>query len=151
MKKDEELEYGRRLLAEEGKASAFHIAAANSWLHILRWLLDEEAVDINSQPRRHNKETALHAAAGLGLKKVAEFLIARGADLNRKDGYDFTPLMKACNWESKKMSAVALLLIEAGADVHHVRKSDGASALSCARACAEPAVIKALKRAGAKV
>ena len=41
MTKDEELKIGRELVEREGEAAALGIAASNSFLFVMRWLLDE--------------------------------------------------------------------------------------------------------------
>lgn len=89
-------------------------------------------------------------AARLGLIRVVELLLARGADLNVRDGDDLTPLMVACAWDGKKMARVAVRLIEAGADVTCVRASVGMTALDFASLGAEPEVMRKLRKAGAR-
>ena len=76
-------------------------------------------------------------------------LLVRGANLNLINSNGLTPLMRACGWGGKKMAEVALLLIEAGADVHVVRESDHQNALTFAKSASEPRVVEALLAVGA--
>lgn len=61
--------------------------------------------------------TPLHCAAQGGHKEVAEFLIAKGADINSKSKYDQTPLSYAI-WSQNK--DLIKLLVSSGADVNLV-------------------------------
>ena len=58
--------------------------------------------------------TPLHMAAANGNKKIAEFLITKGADLNARNDNGGTPLVYAAQIGHKE---VAELLIDKGADV----------------------------------
>jgi len=95
--------------------------------------------------------TALHAAADGGSKKVAEYLIEAGAELNILDKNMMTPLMNACSKGKKSGSGVALLLLEKGADACYVRKDDGMDAMKFALwgQCTEE-VIRQLQNRGVK-
>ena len=54
----------------------------------------------------------LHEAARLGDLDVVEYLIGKGADVNAKNSYGWTPLHEAA-WQGRK--AVTTLLRAAGA------------------------------------
>lgn len=93
----------------------------------------------------------MHVAANCGQIRSVDFLIAAGANLNLPDHLDLTPLMNACNAGKVKGSAIALRLIEAGADVRYVRKSDEMTALKFALNRCRPDVLQALIDRGADV
>ena len=125
----------------------FCAAAANSLVPEMKLLLKAGA-RINWCDERY-RQTALNCAAGHGLTRSVKFLIEQGADLNARNHHDMTPLMCACFKGGKKGSAVALLLIEAGADVIAVREADGKTAIQWALAGCEPDVVQALEQRGA--
>jgi ankyrin repeat protein len=95
--------------------------------------------------------TALHTAASRGLIRSVEFLLEAGAELNTLDGNELTPLMCACSGGQTKGSRIALRLMEAGADVSYVRRSDQMTALMFAVNECTPQVIQALIDRGAVV
>lgn len=148
MNKADEIAIARKEVEANGPASALHMAVGNTFLYALRWLVEEQGVDVNI--RGDNPNRALHLAAGLGLRRAARYLIDKGADLNALNENQCTPLMVACGWDGKKMAEVAIMLIEAGADVHYVRHQDDQNALTFAMRGADPSVIEALKAAGAE-
>ena len=95
---------------------------------------------------------ALTAAVYGGFPKVVEFLISRGANLEEHgDGEGLTPLTAACHSGHLKGHAIAMLLINAGANVNYVRKSDEITPLKFAAASATPEVVQALLDHGAEV
>jgi cytohesin len=57
-------------------------------------LLDYKA-DVNAKQKDNRGETPLHYAAMRGDKELAELLLARGANVNARDGRGFTPLQSA--------------------------------------------------------
>jgi ankyrin repeat protein len=93
----------------------------------------------------------IHIATNLGLTKTVQVLIDAGADLNVRSDIDMTPLMIACSNGQTKGSAVALVLIKAGARINEVRAADGMTALKFAAGSATDEVIKALLAGGAPV
>lgn len=147
MGKDAYSEYhGIRALSPQ---DAFGIAAANSKLAEMQLLLDD-GVDIDSKAA-YSESTALCTAAGLGLLRSVDFLLKHGASLDVPGRYDMTPLMQACSMGKSKGSKVALTLIEAGADVNHVRTADDMTSLKFAVGDCKPEVITALIDKGAEV
>jgi ankyrin repeat protein len=87
----------------------------------------------------------LYAAARSTHVPVAKYLITQGAALDEvsQDEFEMTPLMAACSTGKKKGSAIALLLLQAGAGVGYVRHSDGMSALKFALGeCSEDVVLE---------
>jgi ankyrin repeat protein len=129
---------------------AFCIAAANSELKEMKLLL-ADGVDIDGVSSDVLGGTALNTAAYGGQTRVVDFLIDFGADLNTLDSNELTPLMCACSNGKIKGSKIALMLIEAGADVKYVRKSDQMTALKFAVESCSPEVIQALIDRGASV
>jgi ankyrin repeat protein len=95
--------------------------------------------------------SALHTAAHCGKVRSVDFLLTAGANLNLLNDIDLTPLMCACSRGKVEGSAVALRLIEAGADVRYVRKSDEMTALKFAVGSCSPKVLQALIDHGAQV
>ena len=146
MNKEDEIQQGQIIIDREGEASALHIAVANSFHHLLKWLIEVKSVNINS--RSIKQDTPLHTAADLGLTKAAKYLIENGADLNLLNANKITPLMTACGW-GKKQDLVALQLIEADADIHYIRESDYQNALSFALRGSSEEVINSLIKKGA--
>ena len=142
-------EYSFDDLVFTSKANVFVFAAANDMLQEIKLLLDE-GVDIDS---RHvdTQSTALYVAAGYGSMRLVNFLLERGANTNIPGEYDITPLMNSCSRGKVRGSKIALRLIEAGANVNYLRKSDEMTALKFAVKDCKPEVIQALINAGADV
>lgn len=75
--------------------------------------------------------THLHAAAQLGDPRIANEIIAAGADVHARDCHGETPLHKAAGFVSSplgKQLEVAKLLLEYGADIN-ARADDGKTPL----------------------
>lgn len=129
---------------------ALCIAAGNSKCDKELQLLLDDGVDIDGVAS-YSQSTALASAASAGVLRSLNLLIERGADLNRPGANDMTPLMHSCSCGKTRGSRVALRLIEAGADVSLVRKSDDMTALKFAVHDCKPEVIQALIDHGAEV
>jgi ankyrin repeat protein len=134
-------------ITAESAVDALSFAAANSMFREMGLLLGDQ-VDVNGVSSGVHGGTALNLAARLGLFRSTDWLIRAGADLNTTDADDLTPLMAACSLGRAKGTRVALRLIEAGADVRHVRASDGMTALKFA-AGGSAELIQALTDCGA--
>ena len=65
----------------------------------------------------YNQITPLFYAAELGRVEMARVLIEHGANLEFRDEYGNTPLMKACYSTSTRAYEMIALLISAGADL----------------------------------
>lgn len=128
---------------------AFGIASANSKLSEMQLLLDDGA-NIDGIAS-YSQSTPLASAAGNGLLRAVNFLLERGADIDHPGAYEMTPLMHACSCGKVKGSRVALRLLECGADVTAIRKSDGMTALKFAVHACKPEVIQSLIDRGAEV
>ena len=133
---------------------AFATAAARSMIAEMKALLADGA-DVDGILSKFGGAlhggSALHVAANCGMIRSVEFLITAGANLNLLDHLDLTPLMCACNAGKVKHCRVALGLIETGADVRYVRKSDEMTALKFAVDRCSPEVLQALIDHGADV
>jgi ankyrin repeat protein len=94
------------LLAAGAEPSDIFVAAFAGRAEVVESFLakDETAV----RAKAAGGETALHLAARLGHVKVAEVLLAHGADVNARDSGEFTPLHKAASYGRGEV--VALLL-----------------------------------------
>ncbi|XP_043280927.1 protein phosphatase 1 regulatory subunit 16A isoform X2 [Venturia canescens] len=69
-------------------ATPLHIAAANGYLRVVEYLLDQHvATDVEDNDRWQ----PVHAAACWGHLEVLELLVQNGADLNAKNKHDETP------------------------------------------------------------
>jgi ankyrin repeat protein len=101
------------------------------------------ARDKNSaRARTASGETALHFAARLGHVKVAELLLAHGADVNARDSSRFTPLHRAACYGK---SGVVELLLAHRAD-RDARSWDNRTPLEFARESGDAKTIGLLER-----
>ena len=99
------------LLVANGAKVSLHVAA---YLGSLDKVDDFLEKDVNVNERTGRKDlTPLHAAVVGGQKKVVEFLITKGADVNAKDRGGYTPLFYAV-WHNREEAAK--LLLDKGAD-----------------------------------
>jgi ankyrin repeat protein len=109
-------------------------------------------LDAGADPTsRDDRSSAVHLAAASGQVKVLEVLAAAGANLDVLDQDDATPLMAACIRGLQRGSRGALKLIELGAKVGYVRRSDGANAMEFAVTRATGEVLEALIARGAAI
>ncbi|RZF39693.1 hypothetical protein LSTR_LSTR012147 [Laodelphax striatellus] len=76
-------------LADGHGATPLHIAAANGYLRVVEFLLEEQHVATDC--RDHDHWQPVHAAACWGHLEVLELLVQNGADLNAKTKHDETP------------------------------------------------------------
>lgn len=92
------------------------------------------------------ENTALNAAAGAGHIKIAEALIAAGADVNKKINDGATPLIRAAmnGWPN-----MVTLLVKNKAEVNHAESDDGYTALHWASRLGRSVTAERLLLAGA--
>ncbi|XP_046842054.1 protein phosphatase 1 regulatory subunit 16A-like isoform X6 [Xenia sp. Carnegie-2017] len=84
------VENGRSLdIQDWNGATAFHVAAANGWNHIVDFLLENEA---DFEIADNSGWQPIHAAAAWGHETILEILVASGADLESKTNDLQTPL-----------------------------------------------------------
>ena len=111
---------------------------------IIEWLLAKGA---KVDERDDNYEfTALHYAVRFGTTKVAEVLIANGADIKAKDKWDYQPIHWAAYHDRPNINE---LLIAKGADVNAMT-SLGQTPLQLAEPRRNTASIEVLRKHGAK-
>ncbi len=142
-----------RLLVEAGAdvngrggdgSTALHWAvylAAMRDISAVRQLL---ALGADANARRANGVTPLHLAAAKGIEEAARMLVAHGADVNRLDDMDRTPLLRVIFGRGD----LTALLVEAGADVN-LKRADGSQAIHWAAARNRAAIVDTLLAAGA--
>ena len=70
-------------LVDFGGNTALHLASANGFIDIVKYLVNDLHCDIN--PKNKSQSTPLSWAAFNGQKKVVEFLLEKGADFNSKN------------------------------------------------------------------
>jgi len=70
-----------------------------------------------------NGETILSAAVAQGREEIAQYLISKGADVNRMNNFHMAPLHLACR-RGLPLEMIAIL-VEGGADVNAVSKYQG--------------------------
>ena len=70
-------------LVDFGGNTALHLASANGFIDVVKYLVDELHCDIN--PKNKSLSTPLSWAAFNGQKSVVEFLLEKGADFNCKN------------------------------------------------------------------
>ena len=131
------------------QVDAFVIAASSGKLKEMRLLLND-GVNIEAVAS-YCQSTALAQAAGEGNHRGVSFLLEYGADADKPGAYDMTPLMHACSRGRATGSRVALLLLEANADVNYVRQSDEMTALKFAVNECNAEVIQGLIDRGAEI
>ncbi|XP_024940893.1 protein phosphatase 1 regulatory subunit 16A isoform X2 [Cephus cinctus] len=69
-------------------ATPLHIAAANGYLRVVEFLLDQH---VSTDVEDNDRWQPVHAAACWGHLEVLELLVQNGADLNAKNKHDETP------------------------------------------------------------
>ena len=70
-------------LVDFGGNTALHLASANGFIEVVKYLVDELHCDINAKNK--SLSTPLSWAAFNGQKKVVEFLLEKGADFDVKN------------------------------------------------------------------
>ncbi|HUU59145.1 MAG TPA: ankyrin repeat domain-containing protein, partial [Phycisphaerae bacterium] len=146
-------------------ATPLHAAASRGRLEMVKLLLSKGA-DVKAATTR-SKATALHRLAGGAFSTrdgqtepgqdfiaTGKLLIAKGAEVDARDGSGRTPLLAAAGlidyWRGKAPLRAPLvqLFIDAGADVN-ARDERGRTPLHHAAERTDPAVVKMLLDAGA--
>ena len=101
------------------------------------------------EERDQSGQSALHWAAKMGLGRVCQALIAKGADVEAKDARGATPLMHACErHDGYRDGGVEDVLLAAGA---RVAEQDNRGETAMHKAVGNPGAIGRLAKAGALV
>lgn len=101
-------------------------ACKNGDLDQVKAIVEKPGFDINAELL--SGRNGLHFAADYGQKEVIEFLLSKGADINRPDKHGITPLL-ASIFESK--TECVKLLLGKGAK-KDLKAPDGSSYFECA-------------------
>lgn len=117
------------------------VSAGNGKLNEIKLLLKNKA----------SLDGALFAAADGDYVKVVEFLLEQDVDLEEVSDLGLSALTSACASSTKKSAVIALLLIEAGANVNFVRESDEQTPLKFASGHSTLKVMQALIDHGAEI
>ncbi|MBN2317040.1 MAG: ankyrin repeat domain-containing protein [Sedimentisphaerales bacterium] len=123
----------------------YSVSGVSSDLGAAQVLL-EHGANINIQ-RKGDGATALHDAAQRGSMKRMRWLIARGADVNRRKEDGSTPLSVAMNRD--RLDAVKYLL-EHGADINY-HNEDGKTPLHFAAYMGRKEIVEMLLKNGANI
>lgn len=132
--------------SELSPGARFAVAIEDDDLDKVRALLDSGLAADTPIEYGESSETPLMKAAREGTVEIGKLLIARGADVNAKDGENSTALEAAI---SRDQTAMVALLLEAKADPNSVNKYMQ-SALSNAAAAGNLELTEMLLKAKAK-
>ena len=95
--------------------SALHAAVRYGNLDLVKYLHEEQQMDINYVGQEVSNDTPLHEAAQYEQVEVARYLLAHGAEVQSKADHGFEPLHSAVVADSIEMVE---LLLENGADIN---------------------------------
>jgi len=127
------------------RTAILNYAEDNRQLYAIKFLYKIGKYDIKA--KNEKGQTSLHYAAEKGLKDIAEFLLAQGADTTVRDGEGRTPLHRAA---FNGHIGVVKVLLKNGADIT-VRDSEGRTPLHLAAVHGQIDMIKLLHENGAEV
>ena len=92
----------------------FEVATAGDLVKV-KELIKSEPVNINSKDEGGN--TPLHIASRYGHTQIVKFLVNKGADVNSKNTYGYTPLLSACGGMNPDINLLKELIAK-GADIN---------------------------------
>ena len=97
---------------KEYSNTLLHVASESDKLHIVKYLIEKQNVDINI--KGNDEMTPLHFACSESNLSIVEYLISKGADIEAKDYLDKTPLHYACQ---KGHLKIVEYLVSKGANI----------------------------------
>ncbi|UKZ79033.1 hypothetical protein TrVFT333_006784 [Trichoderma virens FT-333] len=126
---------------------------------VIRKFLDDD--EIQADAKDEEGQTLLHYASRSGHEAIVKLLVEKGADIEVKGQYGWTPLLSAAAgdqygdtpllWAATGANeAVIKLLVEKGANIE-VKNQIGRTPLACAAASGREAVVKLLVEKGADI
>lgn len=115
----------------------------------LKELLEDKEVDVNQSNPKENEDTPLHAAAKWNRSEVVEILLSKGADVDKPNDDNQTPLMLAVLNNYKDTTAE--MLIRHGADINKTDKNGKKPIHMACKKYGVPALVKLLIKYGADV
>jgi len=126
-----------------------HVAAMFGHLGIVKYLIEENNVDINVKSMVSEK-TPLHCAAEEGKLNVVDYLVKAGAHIDQpcNEKGEATALQLACCTGQEE---IVTYLVDAGANIHIGNRVDGETALLFAAKEGAEAVVKYLIEKGVDV
>ncbi|CAH0549325.1 unnamed protein product [Brassicogethes aeneus] len=136
------------LLSNENRQSPLHYAVKyNAMECILKFIehnKDSSKISANFNARDINGDTPISLSLNEGNNELVPLLIQGGADVNVRNGKDFSLLHQAVLKEDSK---TALFLLENGVDINAIT-TDGETPLQLAIHCRLPEVVDALCKKG---
>ena len=124
--------------------SVLHIAVNHASVKVVEKLVATPGVNVNVLSGRG--ETPLNDAASFGFSKILRILVAAGADLEKRNNGEFTPLHSAIMYRELKGVKT---LIELGANVDAAGGIQNVPALTMAVQLGFRGIVKELLEAGA--
>lgn len=110
-----EMNVNPNLLTNELRQTALHYAVKNNAQESIEVFIEKENCGANFNARDINSETPISLALNVGFKDLVPVLIKGNADVNVRNGKDFTLLHQAILKEDAK---TAMFLLDNGADMN---------------------------------
>lgn len=113
-------------MSDPSQMSSLVWGLKNGDVEVVKQEIEKNSIDVN-QPIGQGRY-ALHFAADFGQSAIIEFLLSKGADINKPDKHGISPLLAAI-WENHPQAVK--LLLEKGADKNGT-SPDGMKYIECA-------------------
>ena len=107
-----------------------HLCSQKGHIEIVKELVRNQSLHVDVNTQSLNGKTALHLASLEGKKEVVDFLIKNGANINKQDHREWSPLYTAC-LSSNNKDVVSLLLKKSHINVRG-KTEEGRTALHLA-------------------